>query len=133
MNNDILVNNNEYWIFGKKYNTLADYIIESRQIPWITYVVNFPPILNTDITNDVGLNYIHKELEYNDYDKEVLLPHKLSQEGPFFDVADVNNDGLDDFFVGNGSGFAGQLFIQTSNGKFNSTNNAVFENEFDSK
>jgi len=45
---------NEYWIFGDKFNTLAEYIIQSRQIPWITYVVNFPPILNTDITNDVG-------------------------------------------------------------------------------
>lgn len=54
MNNDILKTKNEYWILGKKYESLSEYILESQKIPWITYVVNFPPILNTDITNDVG-------------------------------------------------------------------------------
>ncbi len=71
-----------------------------------------------DKTKSIQLDYTHQEKEYNDYKREILLPHKLSQEGPFVDVADVNGDGLDDFYVGNGAGFAGNLFIQTNKGKF---------------
>ncbi|WP_339614333.1 VCBS repeat-containing protein [uncultured Winogradskyella sp.] len=79
-----------------------------------------------DITNAININYVHKENDYNDYEKEVLLPHKLSQEGPFFDVADINNDGLDDFFIGSGVGYAGELFIQKKGGEFVSVNKSVF-------
>ena len=68
--------------------------------------------------NDITVSYNHEENEYDDYLKEILLPHKLSQEGPFIDVADINNDGLDDFYVGNGSGFAGKVFVQNNDGSF---------------
>lgn len=82
-----------------------------------------------DVTKQININFSHRENEYNDYESEVLLPHKLSQEGPFFDVADVNNDGLDDFFIGNGVGFAGALFLQTKTGKFKSTNKKIFDKD----
>ena len=72
----------------------------------------------TNSTKQFNLKYKHQESEYDDYKLEVLLPHKLSQEGPFLDVADVNGDGLEDFFVGNGSGSTGELYIQSSSGKF---------------
>ena len=43
---------------------------------------------------------------YVDYDKEVLVPKMLSREGPPVVTADVNNDGLDDVFLGNASNSA---------------------------
>lgn len=64
----------------------------------------------------IASGYLHRESEYNDYEREVLLPHKLSEEGAQFAVGDVNNDGLDDFFIGNGSGYVGSLMLQTENG-----------------
>jgi len=82
-----------------------------------------------DITSNVNIKYIHKEKKFNDYEDEVLLPHKLSQEGPFIDVVDVNGDDLEDFFVGSGVGFSGQLFIQNKNGKFSLSKNEDFEND----
>ncbi|MBL0745511.1 VCBS repeat-containing protein [Chryseolinea lacunae] len=62
----------------------------------------------------------HREQEkfYMDYDVEPLLPHKLSQQGPCLAVADVNKDGLDDFFVGGSYQYTGNLFLQQANGTF---------------
>ena len=79
------------------------------------------------LEKDFGINYVHQEKEHDDYFVEILLPHKLSQEGPFMDVADVNSDGLDDFYVGNGNGYAGQLYVQEANGSFKQTNLDVFK------
>ena len=53
-------------------------------------------------------------MNYDDYITEILLPHKQSQEGPFIDVADVNGDGLEDFYQGNGVGYPGVLYLQNT-------------------
>jgi hypothetical protein len=54
----------------------------------------------------------HSENPYNDFGKQVLLPHKLSNFGPAMAVADINGDGLDDIFVGNGAGFPAAMYVQ---------------------
>jgi len=83
------------------------------------------PILN-DITTTVGLNWSHKENDFIDYNRQYLIPHQLSTRGPKLAVADVNNDGLDDFFVCGAAQQPGQLFTQTANGKFAVSNTDVF-------
>jgi hypothetical protein len=87
---------------------------------------NLTNSLMTNVTKTVNSIEKHKENDYDDYLAEILLPHKLSQEGPFIDVADVNGDGLDDFYQGNGVGFAGVLYIQKPNGKFIKSNQEDF-------
>ena len=71
-----------------------------------------------DRTKTSAINFIHKEVFYEDYDREILLPHRYSQNGPFVTVGDVNNDKLEDFFVGGGSRQSGVLHLQQPNGKF---------------
>jgi hypothetical protein len=71
-----------------------------------------------EITDSVEFEFYHKENEYDDLKYQVLLPHKLSRLGPCISVGDVNNDHLEDFFVGNASKSSGNLFIQSKNGKF---------------
>jgi len=71
-----------------------------------------------EITNDVQYKFTHKENVFDDYKKQVLLPYKLSQLGPSIAVGDVNNDKLEDFFIGNASGSSGKLFMQTKDGTF---------------
>lgn len=85
--------------------------------------------LFTDITSKVNIDFKHKENDYFDYNKEPLLPHKMSQFGPGITVADVNNDGLDDFWVGGAYRQSGSLFIQNKKGKFTQTNVQLFETD----
>ncbi len=46
------------------------------------------------------------------------MPHKLSASGPVIARGDVNNDGLDDFFIGNALHSKGALFLQNKDGTF---------------
>lgn len=71
-----------------------------------------------EITNTGLFEFVHKENQFNDYLKQVLLPHKLSTLGPDMAVGDINNDDLEDFFVGNAASNAAKMFIQQSNGTF---------------
>ena len=68
--------------------------------------------------SSIGLNFSHKENEFDDFAEEILLPHKLSNNGPFSAVTDVNGDGLEDVFVGGASQQSGVLYLQTKEGKF---------------
>ncbi|MES2731517.1 MAG: VCBS repeat-containing protein [Bacteroidota bacterium] len=73
------------------------------------------------ITNEVALTYRHQEKDFSDFRVQPLIPFKHSQSGPGLAVADVNGDGLEDFYVGGASEQAGMVFYQQSNGKFRST------------
>jgi len=65
-----------------------------------------------------SLDFKHKEDNYDDFVKEILLPHKQSTLGSKISVADVNGDGLEDMFLGNAKDQAGALYIQSNSGTF---------------
>ena len=79
----------------------------------------------------LGIKFEHRENVYDDYTEQVLLPHKLSQFGPAMARGDVNNDGLDDLFLGGATGFSAVLFIQNPDGSFSETNNELWMKEDD--
>ena len=60
----------------------------------------------------------HQENEHDDFKYQVLLPHRLSRMGPFISIADVNGDGMDDFFIGGAKDQEAGLYVQTKAGKF---------------
>ncbi len=71
-----------------------------------------------DSATNFGINFLHTENNFNDFDRQQLLPAKLSLVGPAVAVGDLNSDGLDDFFAGAASGFASSIFFQTAGGNF---------------
>ncbi len=76
-----------------------------------------------------GLDYLHKENEFDDFAEEILLPHKLSQNGPFSAVEDVDGDGLEDLFIGGAIGQSGSLYLQKSNGQFVKSTSQPWESD----
>lgn len=78
---------------------------------------------------DLGITYQQIENDFDDYSVQLLLPQKQSTKGTKMAVADVNNDGLEDFFVGNAAGNAAGLYIQKNDGKFQSSNTALWSKE----
>ncbi|MEM9829231.1 MAG: VCBS repeat-containing protein [Bacteroidota bacterium] len=85
--------------------------------------------LFTEVIQEVGINYKHTENQFDDFAREILLPHRYSQLGPCLVVGDVNGDGLDDFYVGGAKGQVGQLYVQESSGKFTSTSTATWQQD----
>ena len=65
-----------------------------------------------------GLKYKQAMGTQIDFTVQPLLPYMLSSHGPPLAVGDANGDGLDDVFIGGGSGVPGKLFIQRNDGGF---------------
>ena len=77
---------------------------------------------------DAG-NFVHQETPFDDYRQQVLIPYKLSQNGPFISSGDVNGDKLEDFYISGAAGYAGALFLQNGNGTFSSQPQPAFESD----
>ena len=73
-----------------------------------------PPVIQSELVFE-GLPSLsrvkHAEKRYDDFAREPLLPNKLSQFGPGQAWSDVNGDGVDDFYLGQGKGAPGRLII----------------------
>lgn len=87
----------------------------------------------TELNAQTGVNWKHKENGFTDFNSQYLIPHQQSTRGPALATGDVNNDGLDDFFVSGGKGQRASLMIQTSTGKFIEADTAVFSRSKESE
>ncbi|MEZ5009063.1 MAG: VCBS repeat-containing protein [Chitinophagales bacterium] len=67
---------------------------------------------------NLNIDWIHKEDDFVDFNRDKLSPFSLSNEGPICVVADLNNDNLDDFIVGGSSKMPFYLFSQQGNKQF---------------
>jgi len=87
-----------------------DYKLESNKNP--------NSLVFQDVSDELGLNFLHKENAYIDFNREGLIPHMISTDGPAVAVGDVNKDGLQDVFFGSSKRKQSALFLQQENGSF---------------
>jgi len=71
-----------------------------------------------DITAATTLSYTHSENVFAEFDREPLMPHMVSTEGPALAVGDLNRDGREDVFIGAARDKQNALFLQTARGTF---------------
>lgn len=134
----------------------AEKIVDTLQVTWPdgkvslktniaanqTIVINKEEAISLNKTNDNSgdhlfksvkdevnnlISFTHQENQYDDYEQQILLPHKMSQFGPAMVVADFNNDNRADIFFGGSSGYQASLYFQNENGKFVQQENKLFE------
>ncbi|MEM8890997.1 MAG: VCBS repeat-containing protein, partial [Bacteroidota bacterium] len=85
--------------------------------------------LFTEIKDSLDWRYEHKENLFVDFKRDLLLYHMMSTEGPHIAKADVNGDGLEDFFIGGAANSAGAMYEQQRDGSFLPTNEALFNQD----
>ncbi|MCK0156306.1 VCBS repeat-containing protein [Cellulophaga sp. F20128] len=71
-----------------------------------------------EVTNAAAIDFIHKENRFDDYGREVLLPHRMSTLGSGVAIGDVDANGLDDFYIGAPNEGLGKIFKQQEDGTF---------------
>lgn len=62
--------------------------------------------------------YTHIENTFLDYEREYLMPEKLSTEGPVGVPADFNGDGLEDIYIGGAKNQAPILYLKQQDGTY---------------
>ncbi|MBC7829743.1 MAG: VCBS repeat-containing protein [Chitinophagaceae bacterium] len=76
------------------------------------------PSLFKEVTISSGINYVHREEDFIDFNIQTTLPHKLSEYGPALAAGDVDGNGLDDIVIAGNTFNPPTLFCQQPNGKF---------------
>lgn len=82
----------------------------------VSSVIRTP--LLTDVTDQSGIHFKHKENDYIDFKSHRLLHYKLSRLGGKFAAADVNADGNDDLFFPGAAGQADVMLLGKDDGTF---------------
>lgn len=76
-----------------------------------------------------GLDYLHEENRFVEFDRERLVPHMTTEEGPALAVGDVNGDGIDDVFIGSAKKQTARLYLQQDTGLFTQADSNAFSKD----
>ena len=94
-----------------------------------TYHSPLPTPVFTASSSNYGIDFVHKENDFVDFDRDKLIFHMLSTEGPRIAKGDVNGDGLEDFYICGAKDQPGALYLQTTDGHFKRSNEKLLEQD----
>ena len=116
------------WPDGKE-SILSD--VPANQVLTISYSEAIPGKFSTavvgssvyqnlfsEVSDSLGVTFIHQETDKIDFNVQRTIPHKLSQFGPPLSVGDLNSDGMEDLIIGSSSGFSPVWYAQNEDGSF---------------
>lgn len=87
-------------------------------IPRNTLPVTYPLFKHKSTTlfkklaDNLGIHYTHEEDNYVDFNRQKLIPYKISDRGPATALGDLNGDGKTDIFFGSSKFKPARVFIQ---------------------
>jgi hypothetical protein len=116
-------------VASKKVSSLNQTIEISAREATASYKQDKPQTYFAEATDLMTKEFYHSENNFDDFETEILLPHRNSQHGPGVTIGDVNGDGLDDFFVGGALNQSGALYVQSKDGKFKMSTNQPWTKE----
>ncbi len=77
-----------------------------------------PPFTFREKTTDVGIDYVHTENDFVEFNREGLIPFMVSAEGPGVAIGDLNQDGRDDIFLGSSKRTQSRIYLQQADGSY---------------
>ena len=125
------------WYYGKRTvltnlsvnQTLVINETEGLKLNSQKHIKNHKPPIFKNISNLINIDYKHVENNYVDFDRDRLLYHMKSTEGPKIGIGDINNDGNMDFYIGGAKDIPGKLFVNVSQNRFKASNQDLFEKD----
>jgi hypothetical protein len=112
-------------VSGVKANRIYE-ISQTRAQPVERHRPQSPKPMFQDVSSLIG--HMHHEEAFNDFERQPLLPRKLSQLGPGIAWADVDGDGWEDLIIGSGKGGHIAIYKNDGHGGFKQVNGGCFEN-----
>ncbi len=79
-------------------------------------VVTTPGLFRTGASANYGIDFVHAENRYSDFDRDPLTYFMLSADGPGLCSGDLNGDGRADIYLGGARGQAGALYLSSGTG-----------------
>ncbi|MBC7828939.1 MAG: VCBS repeat-containing protein [Chitinophagaceae bacterium] len=102
----------------KLYNVKANQLLKLNEKDAENKTSVFKPATKWFAEIKPAIEYESLDSNINDFNRQALLIHEFSYDGPCMLKYDLNMDGLEDVLIGGGAGQATSIFLQQKNGSF---------------